>query len=153
MERILQMFEELKGRLEATATQQNVTDLAEKIDGLAEQAKRDKILWRADQHNLAIQKNLDQNTETVMRTTETLSLTRATVDEQARHLDEHDAKFQQQQDASFFGNKNNLEKLEEFKEKHDRLSLRVLELEDRVRSQTPKSPAFDLIGASKRVLM
>ncbi|KAL6225301.1 hypothetical protein ACLB2K_004151 [Fragaria x ananassa] len=47
MKRILQMFEELKDRLEATVTQQSVTDLAE-------QAKRDKILWEADQHNLAI---------------------------------------------------------------------------------------------------
>ncbi|KAL6142574.1 hypothetical protein ACLB2K_060853 [Fragaria x ananassa] len=93
MEQILQMFEELKGRLEATATQQSITDLAEKVDDLAEQVKRDKILWEADQHNLAIltenfnqfagevredkglvngslqriQKDLDQNAETVRR--------------------------------------------------------------------------------------
>ena len=54
IEQILQMFEELKGRLEATTTQQNVTDLAEKVDGLAEQAKRARVLWKADQDNLAI---------------------------------------------------------------------------------------------------
>ncbi|KAL6133184.1 hypothetical protein ACLB2K_065421 [Fragaria x ananassa] len=48
MERILQMFEKLKGLFEATATQQNVIDLAEKVDDLAEQAKRARVLWKAN---------------------------------------------------------------------------------------------------------
>ncbi|KAL6214785.1 hypothetical protein ACLB2K_014217 [Fragaria x ananassa] len=54
MEQILQMFEELKGRLEATSIQQSITDLAEKVNDLAEQVKRDKVLWKADRNNLAI---------------------------------------------------------------------------------------------------
>ncbi|KAL6191932.1 hypothetical protein ACLB2K_038321 [Fragaria x ananassa] len=143
------MFEELKGRLKATTIQQSVTDLAE-------QAKRDKILWEVDQHNLAVltedfnqfagevreekdlvKKDVDDNIEA-------LKLTRATMDEQTRSLDEHDAKLQQQQDASFFGSKNNLEKLEEFKEKHDRLNLRVLEVEDWMRGARDGSKRQEL---------
>ncbi|KAL6209942.1 hypothetical protein ACLB2K_020881 [Fragaria x ananassa] len=54
MERILQILEELKGRLEATTTQRSVTHLAGKVNDLAEQAKRDMTLWEVDQHNLAI---------------------------------------------------------------------------------------------------
>ena len=41
------MFEELKGLIVATATQQSVTDLVEKV-------KRGRVLWKADQDNLAI---------------------------------------------------------------------------------------------------
>ncbi|KAL6190855.1 hypothetical protein ACLB2K_037249 [Fragaria x ananassa] len=89
MEQIPQMFEELKGQ--RLATQQSVTDLIEKVNDLAGQIKRDKVLWEADPHNLVIltedfnqlagevredkglvngslqwiQKDLDQNAETV----------------------------------------------------------------------------------------
>ena len=48
------MFEELKGLIEATATQHSVTDLVKKVDDLAEKVERDKILWKADQDNPAI---------------------------------------------------------------------------------------------------
>ncbi|KAL6191951.1 hypothetical protein ACLB2K_038340 [Fragaria x ananassa] len=170
MEQILQMFEELKSRLKATATQQSITNLVEHV-------KRDKILWEADQHNLAIltkdfnhftgevredkglvngslqriQKDLDQNVETVKQTAETLSLTCATMNEQTRRLDEHDTKLHDQQNTSFFGSKNNVEKLEEFKEKHDRLSLRVLEVEDWMRSQAPKNLTLGLTGVNANV--
>ncbi|KAL6185358.1 hypothetical protein ACLB2K_041492 [Fragaria x ananassa] len=102
-----------------------------------------------------IQSNLDQNTETVRQNAETvkqhakiLSLTRATVDEQTRRLDDHDAKLHDQQNASFFRRKNILEKLDEFKEKHDRLNLQVLEVEDWMREQAPKNLALNPIGAS-----
>ncbi|KAL6129206.1 hypothetical protein ACLB2K_072559 [Fragaria x ananassa] len=148
MERISQMLEQLTSQ--SLATQQSITDLAGKVDNLAEQAKRDKTLWEADQHNLAIltedfnrfagevredtdlvnrslqhiQKDLNQNTKTMKQNAETvkqhaeiLSLTRVTIDEQTRHLDDHDAKMHDQQNASFFGSKNSLEKLEEVKEK------------------------------------
>ncbi|KAL6225542.1 hypothetical protein ACLB2K_004392 [Fragaria x ananassa] len=54
MEQLLQMFEELKGRLEATATQKSITDLAKKVNDLAEQVKKDRVLWKVDQDNLAI---------------------------------------------------------------------------------------------------
>ncbi|KAL6190582.1 hypothetical protein ACLB2K_036976 [Fragaria x ananassa] len=74
--------------------------------------------------------DLDQNSEAVKRNTESLSHTCATLDEQTRRLDGHDTKLQDQQNASFFGNKNSLDKLDEFKEKHDRLNLRLLEVED-----------------------
>ncbi|KAL6213140.1 hypothetical protein ACLB2K_012587 [Fragaria x ananassa] len=47
MEQIIQMFEELKGLIEATATQQSVTDLIELV-------KKDRVLWKADQDNPAI---------------------------------------------------------------------------------------------------
>ena len=69
-----------------------------------------------------------------------MSLTRATVDEQTRRLDDHDTKLHDQQSASFFGSKNSLEKLDKFKEKQDQLSLRVLE--------APKNFALDPPGAS-----
>ncbi|KAL6125751.1 hypothetical protein ACLB2K_073805 [Fragaria x ananassa] len=64
-----------------------------------------------------IQKDLDQNVET-------MSLTRATMNEQTRRLDKNDTKLHEQLNASFFESKHNLEKLEEFKEKNDRLSLK-----------------------------
>ncbi|KAL6214151.1 hypothetical protein ACLB2K_013589 [Fragaria x ananassa] len=53
-----------------------------------------------------------------------------------------------QHNASFFGSKNSLEKLEEVKEKQDRINLRVLEVEDWMRAQAPKNPALNLTGAS-----
>ncbi|KAL6211602.1 hypothetical protein ACLB2K_016825 [Fragaria x ananassa] len=55
---------------------------------------------------------------------------------------------QDQQNASFFRSKNSLEKLDEFKEKQDRLSLRVLEVEDWMGAQAPKNLTLDPIGAS-----
>ncbi|KAL6177003.1 hypothetical protein ACLB2K_053635 [Fragaria x ananassa] len=50
------MFEELKGQIktESLTTQQSVTNLSEKVNDLAAQIKGDKVLWEADQHNLAI---------------------------------------------------------------------------------------------------
>ncbi|KAL6179168.1 hypothetical protein ACLB2K_050684 [Fragaria x ananassa] len=56
---------------------------------------------------------------------EILSLTRAIMNEQTRRLDNRDTKLHDQQNTSFFSSKNNLEKLDEFKEKHNRLSLRL----------------------------
>ncbi|KAL6191978.1 hypothetical protein ACLB2K_038366 [Fragaria x ananassa] len=142
MEQISQMLKQLTSQ--SLATQQSITDLAGKVDNLAEQAKRDKTLWEADQHNLVIltedfnrfagevredknlvngslqqiQKDLNQNTKTMKQNTKTvkqhaeiLSLTHATVDEQTLRLDDHDAKMHDQQNASFFGSKNSLEKL------------------------------------------
>ncbi|KAL6189608.1 hypothetical protein ACLB2K_040994 [Fragaria x ananassa] len=169
MEQILQMFKELKGRLEATVTttQQSVVDLTEQV-------KQDRALWRATHDKLAtlgedydhldakftetkglvegslrqIQSKLDQNKETVKQQAEILSLTCATVDEQTRRLDYHDTKLHNQQSASFFGSKNSLEKLGKFKEKKDQLSLRILEVEDWMRSQAPKNFALDPPGAS-----
>ncbi|KAL6190576.1 hypothetical protein ACLB2K_036970 [Fragaria x ananassa] len=141
MKQVSQMFAQLTGQIQSLTT--HVADLTGKFDGLtgkvddlAEHVKRDKTLWEADQHNLAIltedfnrfagevkedkdvvngslqwiQKDLNQNTEI-------LSLTRATIDEQTRRLDDHDAKMHDQHNASFFGSKNGLEKLEEVKEK------------------------------------
>ena len=52
MEQVSQMFSQLAGQIQSLTT--HVTDLAGKVDGLAEQVKRDKTLWEADQHNLAI---------------------------------------------------------------------------------------------------
>ncbi|KAL6210503.1 hypothetical protein ACLB2K_015735 [Fragaria x ananassa] len=66
---------------------------------------------------------------------EELKMTRATIDEQTCRLDEHDTMLQDQQTSSFFGNKNNLDKLDEFKDRHDKLSLRLLQVEDQMRSQ------------------
>ncbi|KAL6141710.1 hypothetical protein ACLB2K_059998 [Fragaria x ananassa] len=72
-----------------------------------------------------IQKELEQ-------TTNALKMTRATVDEQTRRLVEHDTKLHDQQTSSFFRSKNNLDKLDEYKDNHDRyrLSLRLLQVED-----------------------
>ncbi|KAL6195788.1 hypothetical protein ACLB2K_031406 [Fragaria x ananassa] len=145
--------------------QQSIADLAGKVDGLAEQVKRDKTLWEVDHHNLAIliedfnqfagevredkdvingslqriQKDLDQNTEI-------LTLPRATVDEQTWRLDHHETKLQDQQNASFFGNKNSLDKLDEFKEKQDRQNSRLLEVEDWVRAQAQKNLTLEPVG-------
>ena len=77
-----------------------------------------------------------------------MSLTPATVDEQTRRLDDHDTKLHDQQNASFFGSKNSLEKLNEFKKKQDRLSLRVLEVKDWMRAHVSKNPALDPTRAS-----
>ncbi|KAL6133591.1 hypothetical protein ACLB2K_065826 [Fragaria x ananassa] len=96
---------------------------------------------------LWIRSDLDQNKETMKQHVEILSLTRATVDEQTCRLDDHDTKLYDQQSASFFGSKNSLEKLDKFKEKQDRLSLRVLEIEDWMRAQAPKNLSLDPPGA------
>ncbi|KAL6137444.1 hypothetical protein ACLB2K_062736 [Fragaria x ananassa] len=95
-----------------------------------------------------IRTDLDQNAEIVKQHVEILSRTRATVDEQTRRLDDHDTMLHDQQNASFFGSKNSLEKLDEFKEKQDRLSLRVLEVEDWMRVQAPKNLALDPTSVS-----
>ena len=92
--------------------------------------------------------DLDQKTDTVKQHVEILSRTCATVDEQTCRLDGHDTKLQDQQNASFFGSKNSLDKQDEFKEKQDRLSLRVLEVEDWVRAQAPKNLTLEPVGAS-----
>ncbi|KAL6223521.1 hypothetical protein ACLB2K_006906 [Fragaria x ananassa] len=102
-----------------SARDTSVSYLAEKVNDLAKQDKRDKTFWEADQHNLAvltedfnqfvgetrenkdlvngslqrIQKDLGQNTETVKQHAEILLLIRATVDEQTRRLDDHDTKL------------------------------------------------------------
>ncbi|KAL6184931.1 hypothetical protein ACLB2K_041066 [Fragaria x ananassa] len=66
---------------------------------------------------------------------------------QTRRLDDHDTKLQQQQDASFFGSKNSMEKLEDYKERHDTLNTRVLQVEDWIRAQTPKHHAMNHAGS------
>ncbi|KAL6175996.1 hypothetical protein ACLB2K_052632 [Fragaria x ananassa] len=129
----------------ANVTQQSVADLVEQV-------KNDRVLWKADQENLAIiseefnqfvgeirenkdifEGSLQQIQKDLDQTTNTLKMTRATVNEQTRRLDEHDTKLLDQQTLSFFGSKNNLDKLDDFKAQHDRLSLRLLQVEDWMR--------------------
>ncbi|KAL6218799.1 hypothetical protein ACLB2K_012008 [Fragaria x ananassa] len=80
------------------ANQENLSRLSEDFNFHAGQVREDKDLVEGSLQR--IQKELDQSKVTF---TETLQLTRATVDEQTRRLDEHDTKLQLQQDASFFG--------------------------------------------------
>ncbi|KAL6196276.1 hypothetical protein ACLB2K_031891 [Fragaria x ananassa] len=144
------------------------------VVNLNEQSKQDRALWMANHDKLTslsedygqltgefiktkglveaslqqILTDLDQNSEVVKKNVESLCHTCASVDEQTRRLDGHDTKLQDQQNASFFGNKNSLDKLDEFKEKQDRLNLRPLEVEDWVRVQAPKNLTLELAGAS-----
>ncbi|KAL6211090.1 hypothetical protein ACLB2K_016318 [Fragaria x ananassa] len=131
------------------ATQQSIADLTEQL-------RQDRALWKANQDKLTtlsedygqlagefietkglveaslqqIRTDLDQNSKAVKWNAESLSHTCATLDEQTCRLDGHDTKLRDQQNALFFGNKNSLDKLDKFKEKQDRLNLRLLEVED-----------------------
>ncbi|KAL6203123.1 hypothetical protein ACLB2K_026826 [Fragaria x ananassa] len=73
-----------KDRLLWVANQENLTVLGEDFNMLAGDIRENKAIveWSLQR----IQKDLGQ-------TTDTLKLTRATVDEQTRRLDEHDAKL------------------------------------------------------------
>ncbi|KAL6199882.1 hypothetical protein ACLB2K_029664 [Fragaria x ananassa] len=135
LEQIFQMFAELKSQ--NLATQQSVADLTrQETKGLVEgRIQRIRV-------------DVDQNTDAVKQHVEILSRTCTTVDEQTRCLNGHDTKLQDQHNASFFGSKNSLEKLDEFKKKHDRLSVRILEVEDWVRAQAPKNLTLEPAGAS-----
>ncbi|KAL6189060.1 hypothetical protein ACLB2K_040450 [Fragaria x ananassa] len=101
---------------------QAINDLRGQMIDFSAQAKQDRDLLQATHDKLAtlgedyghldtkftetkslvegslqwIRSDLDQNTETVKQHAEILSLTRATIDEQTRRLDDHDTKLHDQ---------------------------------------------------------
>ncbi|KAL6197233.1 hypothetical protein ACLB2K_032842 [Fragaria x ananassa] len=167
---VRKMFEELRSDfkneigslrselgLKVDATQQNV-------QVLSAQVAKDKEIWLANQENHArlseefnyvagtVREDKDMLTGSLQRIQTELDQSKVAftkaLEVQTRRLDDHDTKLQQQQDASFFGSKNSMEKLEDYKERHDTLNTRVLQVEDWIRAQAPKNHAMNYASSS-----
>ena len=143
--------------LKAEETQQIVQDLSAQV-------AKDKEIWLANQENHAklseefnyvvgtIREDKDIMTGSLQRIQTELDQSKVAftkaLEAQTHRLNDHDTKLQQQQDASFFGSKNSMEKLEDYKERHDTLNTRVLQMEDWIRAQAPKNHAVNYTSSS-----
>ncbi|KAL6189658.1 hypothetical protein ACLB2K_041044 [Fragaria x ananassa] len=169
-EEVRKMFEELRSDLknEIGALRSElglkVEDTQQTVQDLSAQVAKDKEIWLANQENHArlseefnyvagtIREDKDILTGSLQRIQTELDQSKVAftkaLEVQTRRLNDHDTKLQQQQDPSFFGSKNSMEKLKDYKERHDTLNTRVLQVEDWIRAQAPKNHAMNYASSS-----